>query len=621
MPANQLETVEIMSQPSAKFDASGNSGVINIKTKKSRQSGFNGSVNLNYIQGWYPKSPNSINLNFRKNKISVFANYGFSYWQGANEVAILRKFRASNGNPASIFDQNSFQRNRGKNQNLRLGMDYQVDKKTTVGIGINGTYNPREYTSSSISDIYNSKVLPDSSNLADTKNKDPWRHMGLNLNFRKQFDTTGRELTADVDYVWYSSRNKQYSNNYTFIYPDNIISDSFLLKGDLPSDIKIYSAKLDYVHPLQKGAKIEAGLKSSLVRTDNNALFTTFDDFDQKWITDVSRSNHFIYTENILAAYINYRKQIKKWGIQGGLRYEHTLAEGKQKINNKNFDRNYGQLFPTAYVSYAMTEKNTFGFSYGRRIQRPNYQDMNPFQYFLDQYTYNTGNPNLTPQFSHNLELSHNYKGQLNTALNYSVTTDIINDILKQNTETKVTFQTKENIAKRTNIGLSLSYNKPITKWWTVSLYSNVFNNRFEGFVNNNNLKVNITSFLGTMNNQFRFNKGWGAEVSGFYRTSMQEGGIIVSKPMGVLSFGASKQVLNGKGTVKLNITDPFYLQYFRGYTKFGDIDAEITSRWDNRRVGLGFTYRFGKMQNNQPSRRKTGSSQDEQNRVGDSQQ
>jgi hypothetical protein len=182
---------------------------------------------------------------------------------------------------------------------------------------------------------------------------------------------------------------------------------------------------------------------------------------------------------------------------------------------------------------------------------------MNPFQYFLDRYTYREGNPYLTPQFSHNIELSHNYKGQLNTSLNYTRTTDIINDVLIQNDTTKVTFQTKRNIAIRRNIGISISYNKPLTKIWTVSFFTNVYNNYFEGMINNALLHTDYTSFTVNLSNQFRFNKGWSGEISGFYRAKTLETGIIVSEPMGMFSLEPPSKSQN-KGTLRVNVRDLF---------------------------------------------------------------
>ena len=203
--------------------------------------------------------------------------------------------------------------------------------------------------------------------------------------------------------------------------------------------------------------------------------------------------------------------------------------------------------------------------------------------------------------------------------MKFTQTTDVINDVLKQNQETKVTYLTKENVAKRRNIGIAMSYNQPLTKWWTVSLYGNLFNNYFEGVVNNEPLKADITSFTGNMNNQFKITKTWSAELSGFYRSKMLDAAMMVAEPMGVVSCGFSKQVLKTKGTVKINIIDPFYIQKFRGTTQHGPIDVNIKSQWDNRRVGFTFVYRFGTQQQQAAPRRRSGSATDEQNRVGGS--
>jgi hypothetical protein len=241
---------------------------------------------------------------------------------------------------------------------------------------------------------------------------------------------------------------------------------------------------------------------------------------------------------------------------------------------------------------------------------------MNPFQQFLDLYTYNQGNPYLTPQFTNNIELSHIFKGKLSTTLNYTYTTDIINDILKQNDDTKVTYQTKENVASSRNIGIAVSYNAPLTKWWTVSLYTSGYNNMYKGLVNGVFLKTNFNTFTGNFNNQFKFAKTWGAEFSGWYQSKSLVTSMFVLEPMYVLSFGASKQVLKTKGTIRLSVIDPFRLQKADVGINHSNIDMRVLNYWDNRRVGLTFTYRFSKGQAVQ-QRRQTGGAADEQKRIG----
>jgi len=620
MPASQLDQIEIMTQPSAKFDASGNSGILNLKTKKNLTRGFNGTINLSYVQGRYPKSPNSFGFNYRSGKVNLFTNLSYAYWTGFNDQKLSRTFR-KNGAVESLFDQQADQKNRSHSYSARVGLDYNVTPTTSVGFLVNGIYNPRRWENNGRADIYNGSGLLDSFNVVQTINRDTWQNFGANLNFRKVLNKNGRELTADLDRIQYDTRSRQTSDNYNYL-PDNTFSSlPFLLRGDLPAAITIYSGKVDYVHPLVQDAKLEAGIKSSYVRTDNNAKYTLFNHAGNKWETDNTRSNRFKYQEQINAAYINYSRQFKKVGIQTGLRMENTISKGHQLGNaiqkDSAFKKNYTQLFPTAYISYALDDNNQFGLSYGRRIERPNYQDMNPFQYFLDQYTFRQGNPNLTPQFTHNVELSHNLHKALNTTLSYTATSDILNDILKQNDNTKVTYQTKENVAKRKTIGLSISYNAAVTKWWTTSIFLNANNSHYEGIVNNLTLDVSLTSFMGNTSQQFRFAKTWSAEVNGFYRTSAQETGLFLIRPMGVVSFGLGKQILKNKGSLKLNVYDPFYIQQAKVIIDYGNIDAIVLNKWDNRRVALNFTYRFSKGQNVQPQRRRGSSAQEEQNRVG----
>lgn len=620
MPADQLDQLEIMSQPSARFDASGNSGVLNIKTKRNNLKGFNGSASATYTQGVYPKTNTSFNINSRKGKINVFANYSYSYFKSFEDNNLYRKFHNQRTKElTSIFDQTSYIIPTGQPQNLKAGIDLFASEKTTLGIVVGGNYNIRKTDINGFTNILNANGGLDSINKAENSNRDPWYNYSGNFNLKHVIDKKGKEITSDVDYVKYVSRNKQNSDNYTFSPAGSQLSTPYLLRGYLPSYIDIYSARVDYVHPLKNNAKFEAGVKSSYVTTDNDAQFTYYNATDSKWAID-AKSNHFIYKENINAAYVNTSKQMKKWGVQLGLRLENTNAKGNQITDHNTFDRHYTQLFPTAYVSYALNKTNNFGLSYGRRIDRPNYQDLNPFKLFLDQYTYMQGNPFLTPQFSHNIELSHNYKGQLNSSVNYTRTTDIIAAVLIQNDTSRITFRTRRNLATRRNIGASISYNKPLTKYWTISVFTNVYNNYYQGVINEAPLSVEFTAFNMNVNNQFRFKKGWSGEISGFFRSKgLEGGGTLVTEPMGTFSFGGSKQILKTKGTLRLSIRDPFYLQKFKGYTKFDNIDFTINSKNDTRQVSLAFTYRFGKNQNNIPQRKRTSASQDEQNRVGGS--
>ncbi len=623
LPANQLDQVEIMTQPSAKYDASGNSGIINIKTKKNKANGFNGTVSSSAIFARYFKNTNSVNFNWRKDKFNIFGNYAYSDWIGFNDIHIYRAFRTDQNTPFNrYFDQSTYGKNHDYPHNFKLGTDYYASKTTTLGVVISGSIDDNTFASSGVSNISDSTNKFVQYNASNSSNKNHVANVGFNFNFRQLTDKKGGELTTDADYIFYDTHGNQFSNNYLYDNNNNLLENPYLLNGYLPSRIDIYSLKADYSKPLDKKAKLEIGFKSSLVNTDNDAEYTTYDQSSNKWQIDTTRSNHFIYKENINAAYINYTKQFKKLSLQLGLRAEQTIANGKQTVKNNSFDRNYIQVFPTAYFSYTKNANSTFGLSYGKRIQRPSYQDLNPFQYLLDRYTYQEGNPYLQPQFSHNVELSYNYKGKLNLSANYTITSDIINDILKTEKSgiNYITYQTKDNIATNTNIGFSANYGTQLKKWWMFNIFGNIYNNRYNGIINQENVDINFTAYSTNISNQFSLGKGWTAELSGFYQSKNLVSSNIIAEPIGFFSLGGGKQLWKNKASVRINIRDPFYLMQFHGTSTMNTFFADINSKWDNRRFIISFSYKFGKPLKAAPQR-KHSASEDEQSRVKTNQQ
>ena len=616
MNASQMDQIEIMTNPPAKYDAAGNSGIINIKTKKNRQLGYNGSVNFGYGQGYYSKINDGLNFNYRKNKVNLFTNLNHNYSENFNTLTIQRNFRdKSTKNLLSNFEQEARNNGTFKGFNGKLGMDYFPSKNTTLGVAFTGFLNTRNADNQNLTYISDENGEPSSQSRASLTNEQEWKNFSTNVNFRRGLDTIGSELTADLDYSRYNSTNSPTMINSYFDEWGRPTFTADTLLGGLPQDIKIYSGRVDYIKMLKKGARFEAGIKSSLVETDNDAVYDSV--LNGEIVRDVNRSNHFIYKENINAAYVNLNKPInKKWGAQLGLRLENTNATGDQVTTGEQFDRHYTQLFPTGYLQYQPNKKNTYVLNYGKRIRRPDYQSLNPFINFIDRYTYSKGNPNLKPQFSHNIELSHSYQSFLTTTLNYFRTTDIIQNVLEQIEDKNETFVRKVNIAKQRQYGIAVNANIPIAKWWRNNIYVNVFNNKFDGIVNDSMVTVDATTLTLNGSQQFNFAKTWSIEVSGFFRTGAIEG-VIRSKPFGQVAFGVSKQVMKNKGTVRLGIRDAFYTQKFRGWSKYANVDAAFQERGDSRVVSLNFTYRFSKGKINGTPKRRAGSASEEQNRVG----
>jgi outer membrane receptor protein involved in Fe transport len=607
MQSSQLDQIEIMTNPPAKYDAAGNAGIINIKTKKNKQFGYNGSATIGYGQWKYSKFNESFNFNYRKNKVNFFTNLGHNYGESFGRLSIKRNFADKD------FDQLTKRKTDNNTFNGKIGLDYFPSKNTTVGVVITGFTSDQNRVNRTSTDIIENGVVDKQRGVSSEKQE--WKNFSTNLNFRRVLDTTGRELTADADFMRYDSRNATSLLNYYFDGDGNPKEIPDTLMGALPQNIKIYSGKIDYLHPLKKGARFEAGLKSSIVRTDNDARYDSIINGDI--VHDFGRSNYFIYEENINAAYANISGPLnKKWNGQLGLRVENTNAKGDQVTRSEKFDRHYTQLFPTAYLQYLPNKNNSFVLNYGRRIRRPNYQSLNPFLSFLDRYTFQQGNPNLKPQFSHNIELSNTHKNVLTTTVNYSRTTDIIQEVIEQNDEKTQTYVKQSNIARQRQYGLSINASHPITKWWSSNMYVNVYNNKFVGEANKTPISIAATTLVLNGSQQFKFAKTWNAEISGFFRTAGIEG-VIQTRPMGMMSVGFGKQVMKGKGSVRLNIRDVLYLQQFRGIIKYSNIDAVVSQRNESRVANVSFTYRFNKGKMANTPKRRASSASEEQNRVG----
>lgn len=615
MESSQVEQIEIMTNPPARYDAAGNSGVINIKTKKSKLKGFNGSITTNIGQGRYSKINESLSLNYRNNKVHLFGNFSHGRYNNFNQLDIYRRYKNEDETTRAIFEQVAFNKNTWNNHNAKIGLDYYLTKKTTLGVVTSGFTNPSVNNGVNKSFLKNPQSVTDSIVESHSATHQRWSGGTLNLNMRHAFDSTGRELTADLDYIVYDVTNKQDFSNTSFT-PTMVKQFEDKLRGDIPMQINIYSAKMDYTHPLKKNGKIELGWKASYVENDSRANY--FNVTGESVSYDYTKTNYFRYKENINAAYINLNKKLsEKFEIQTGLRFENTNYSGLQWGNplqpDSSFNRSYNGLFPTVYFKYSADSINQFALSVGRRIERPRYEDLNPFMFFIDKYTYGRGNPYLLPQYSNNIELSHTFKGFLTTTINYGETKNMFAEVFDQEGE-YATMVSNGNIGSRKNAGIAMSAQIPVAKWMNSNLFANYNYTKLKGQLTGEDFEVSAGTLSVNMNNQFTFNKGWAAEVSGWYN-SKGVWGQIRSFPQGAVTAGISKQVLKSKGSVKIAVRDIFYTQPGQGDITFKSTEAHFRSNWDSRQVNVTFSYRFGKpFKAEGPQRRE--SRPEEQNRV-----
>ncbi len=615
LPASSIDQIEIITNPPAKYDAAGGAGVINIRLKRTLVKGFNGSLNTAYTQGVYGKTNNGFNFNYRRNKINTFGTLSQNYATNFSDLTINRYFKNPDGSRNYDFLQNTYIKPSGLAFSAKVGADYYANEKNTFGIIFTGFTRHGKRNNDNASKILNSSSQLDSTIVANNKQNTTFKNGGVNLNFRRRVSKNGPEYSIDADYIHYATGNKQEFNNFTYL-PDNTISSQDRLTGNLPAGINIFSIKTDYTHPLKKGWKLGAGAKSSLTKTDNVAdYFLTMNNVTNP---DYDKTNHFLYKETIHAAYINSAHEAKRWSMQLGLRMEHTISDGHQLGNpmkpDSSFKRTYTSLFPTAYVNYKLDSagNHILAIDYGRRINRPFYQDLNPFISPLDKFTYYVGNPFLQPAYTHNIQLSYSYKNRITIGLRYSSTKNNTNETIEIVNGTY--YSRPGNIGKITNIGGSLQGDLPLSKWLNFGYYTEVMNihsetNFYTGFLNTQG-----TYWFVQPNFRFTFKKGWTAQLDGVYQTDITSNQFILLE-RGRLNAGVSKK-FSAALTVRATVNDILYTQINRGIiNNLANTEANWRNENDTRTITIALSYRFGKTIADL-RRHDQNSAQQEQNRV-----
>ncbi len=613
MPSDNVEKIELITNPPAKYDAAGNTGLINIVLKKNKNFGTNGNYTLGAGMGVYEKLNGSIGLNHRSAKVNSFGNVSIFHARFKNTQDIDRIIAYKD--QVTYLDQNSPRVGNPQNLSFRAGMDFFVTKKTTIGVLASGFLNQFKMNGISSTDFRDKTLTLTSRFATDAYNHNRLNNYTGNLNLKHDFGN-GRELTADADYSYFDG-NSGNDLNTTYYDPNNVVTSKEIVRNIMPSNIGIAAAKVDYIHPLKKG-KFEAGAKSSLVNSDNDMRFET--QIDNQWILDPKRSNRFKYKENINAAYANFSTKLdKKTQLQLGVRAEHTHSQGNSVTLNNIVDRNYLNLFPSVFVSRQLDTNNVLNLSYSRRIDRPNYRDLNPFQFFLDPYTFQQGNPNLRPQYTNSFQLTHVFKGMFSTTLGYSRINDVIaNQIPKQIPEENKTYVTTENLDHQDSYNLTMSIPVTIKKWWTMQNNISAFYNRYRSFYYGADLDLGQFGATVFVMNNFTLPKGYTAELSGFWNSPTQYN-LLAAKAQGQISAGFAKSLWNRKASLRLNVQDIFFLNRFAGTVKYQDLNFKINSRWESRQVRLSFTYRFGN-QNVKAARQRSTSTEDLRNRANSGQ-
>lgn len=611
IPSSTIDKIEFITNPSSKYDAAGSS-IINIKLKKEQRKGTNGSISTSLGTGKYVKNNNSFSINHRNKKINIFGNYSFAYREAYNGLVLDRNFYENN-NFRKAYIQDNYLKFKFNSHVAKAGMDYYLDDKNVLGFSVGLVSNKFNINGDNSNVTLGSNHLPESTFTTVNASNDRWTNLSFNLNHKYTIDSLGSEISTDFDYINYVNSSLQSFDTRTHEIADG--TDNLdIIKGDMDGKLNIYSLKSDLNKNFKNDWKLETGIKTSFVKTDNDLKF--FNASSGVLIPDLSKTNHFIYEENINALYGNVSKKWDKFKATAGLRMENTNVKGTQLTTNQINKRNYTQLFPSAVFSYDITDKSNLEVNFSRRITRPSYNQLNPFKFYLDPTTLKAGNPDLNAQTTMNYELTYSLSNKYFATLSYSKTSDNITDILKPVVENGqiITVQTIENLNSASNFGLYLIVPVKVTKWWDMNNSANFYYGSYTGNVSGTqiNNKGNFTFNINSINS-FKLGNGYTAELTGNYKAREVYAYLDMS-PVWYLNIGAQKKFKNNS-ILKFSFTDMFFTSNIKGQTVYNDYLENFAVKRDTRVVTLSYTYNFGSSKNGQP--RKTGGADDLKQRVG----
>lgn len=606
--SDNIEKIELITNPSAKYDAEGNAGIINIVMKENNNIGTNGTVSIAAGSGRFDRERGSVQVNHRSEKFNVFGSYsanrGGNYW----DFELYRK--QGDGDQRNIVEQEMYIRVREMGQNAKAGVDYFIGKNTTIGVVWNGFWNdsrernPEARTAFrrqesgpvyllTLSDIWTTNV---SSN-----------QMG-NVNLQHAFGTDGGVLTADVDLGHF--RRQMNSNLLTnTIIPEEAPDSPEGLLTQMPVSIDILTFKVDYSRSLWQKWKIEAGIKHSSVKSDNNLALSS--GIVGELEVDPELSNHFQYTERVNAAYASVTGEpFDRTEMQLGLRAEQTYSLGHSLSLNEEVERNYLDLFPSLFVSREMTEKHDLTFSYSYRIDRPNYQDLNPARWYLDPYSFGQGNPFLNPQYTHSLELQHGFKDMIFTSFGASFISDYVFQLV-QPVDNQKAERIPQNIGNSQAYNLNVNFPVTITKDWKLQANLLGLYSRLQYSFQDIPLEVEQVSGRLNLTNSILFGKGWRGELSGWLNTPAVYAMFQVPW-IGSLDAGIQKS-FNEKWKASLSMQDLLHTNKFIRNGAAPGFIQNYSIGMDTRVIMLSLTYSFGNQKLKSTRQRKTGSEEEVQ--------
>lgn len=589
MPADNIKSLEIINNPTSRFDAEGGAGVINIKLKKRNLDGVFGNVQVGgQYNGQF--APNTgVTINAKKGKWTNNASLNYSEYAVFDDLEINRNFQLDAG--VSNFDQNSRITTRNKSLFFSGGSDYEINKNYSVGVSVQASGSSGVDVSDALTEVSNPGTTDRNFLRSLNDSKDQRNRIFANLHYVGLLDTLGTKLTADFDFTnMHSDASAVLSNAYWLNQnEDQAAMDRIRNLNNM--DYNIFTAKVDFVKPFGKGRVLETGVKGSWVKSDNNLDLARAVE-EEPYMSDPN-SNRFIYKENVLAGYASYKSKFSdKVSFQAGLRGEYSDILGASVTLGQENEQKYFNLFPSVFIQHKVSEAYQIVYNANRRITRPNYRLLNPFVFYIDPLTTTRGNPNLRPQYAHNLEMNHIIKGAYQFSLSYALTTDVFQQIFEQDEASKTSTTFTSNLDRSQNLNLRAIVPVEITPWWNTNNMVQANYSQWKSVIGDALLDVSQVSYMMRSQHNFILPKGFKAELIGMYMGPMLLGQATIGA-MGGLDAGITKSFAKDKFTLTVNGTDLLRTHIIRANINFEQIDTSFRQYRSNQGVRLTLRYKF----------------------------
>lgn len=604
--SNDISKIEVITTPPAKYEAEGNSGLINIVLKKVKRDFFGGDLRSTYSKATFSSAFLGGGINYQKNKLSVFGNVNSG--DGSKQVTETNKIFY----PIQTWDTDTKIRYFTKFISARAGIDYDINDKTSVGIQYIGSTSKPDNGEKTNTNIFNIDKSLDSLLFTKANSEKHLYYHSLNGHFKTELDTIGRSMSVDLDYFIYNNNLERINETNTFLENNILIEDSkILFRNTSNQRIESISSSIDFEWPT-KILNIDYGGRFSSIKNESNIGAFNFQ--NNVFVTNLDQTNVFEYKENIQAAYFSTSKSLKKWEFKIGLRLEFTQTEGNSITLNQTTKNNYYKLFPTAYAVYNPNENNSLSLSYSKRINRPSYGDLNPFRWFSNPYSYTEGNPFLQPAFIDNFELSHTYNDNLNTSLYLSSLNNGSDQITLIDNITNVQATVRKNFLKEYAIGLSQSYTYDKIEWLESYLQYDISYSKIKSNLQNTIDGQEGINFYTSINNSFNFNsnKTFSGQLNFWYSAPGVNGVDKISESYAT-ELGLRYLLFNKNLQLNLVFSDMFRTNENTIKSYVNNIRQEYKNYYDSRLLRITAVYKFGN--NKIRSKSKKFSNEEERNR------